>query len=82
MPVVLIILGMIVPTAAAAREGQTRDRLPGDSPHSRGDALTSRRKVRGNRKAHRSAPSAKSEAPWSPSLAAFWNLFSFLARFR
>jgi hypothetical protein len=29
MPVVLIILGMIVPTAAA-REGQTRDRLPGD----------------------------------------------------
>jgi hypothetical protein len=30
MPVVLIILGMIVPTAAAAREGQTRDRLPGD----------------------------------------------------
>jgi hypothetical protein len=30
MPVVLIILGMIVPTAAAAQEGQTRDRLPGD----------------------------------------------------
>lgn len=44
MPVVLIILGMIMPTAAAAREGQTRDRLRAILL-TVGAALISRRKV-------------------------------------